>query len=142
MMAVRLQRGFRAVALAVCATIAGACGDSDTGTPPTGGGTGGTGGGTTSPADVTITINGMNGANSFTPNPGEVPLGQTVAWHNADSLPHTATGSDFDTGTIAAGATSAPIRFDSAATFAYRCTIHPDMTGSLRVGGSDTQIPY
>jgi plastocyanin len=37
-----------------------------------------------------------------------VKVGQTVAWRNGDSITHTATGNagTFDTGNIAAGATS------------------------------------
>ena len=84
-------------------------------------------------ADVTITIAGMNGSNSYSPNPGSVKAGQTVAWHNADSIAHTATGTGFDTGAIAGGGTSAPIQFMSAGTVAYHCTIHPSMVGSLTV---------
>lgn len=86
-------------------------------------------------ADVVITIVGMNGSQSFSPNPATVRAGQTVAWRNADSLPHTATADNraFDTGTIAANATSAPIAMSSAGSFAYHCGIHPSMTGTLNV---------
>jgi plastocyanin len=93
-------------------------------------------------ADVTVTITGMNGADSFSPNNAQATVGNTVAWHNADSIAHTATGQAFDTGVIAPGATSAPIRFTTAATFLYRCTIHPTMTGSVQVGGSTTRVGY
>jgi len=54
----------------------------------------------------------------------------------------TATGSGFDTGLIPPGATSAPIRFDNAGTYAYRCTVHPTMTGSPKVGDSDNVVNY
>jgi plastocyanin len=84
-------------------------------------------------ADVTITIRGMQGSNSYSPNPGTVKAGQTVAWHNADSTAHTATGAGFDTGPIAGGSTSAPIRFSTAGTLDYHCSIHPTMVGSLTV---------
>ncbi len=84
-------------------------------------------------ADVTITINSMNGANSFSPNPGPVKVGQKVAWHNADSIAHTATGSGFDTGVIPAGATSTPITFSTAGDIPYHCSIHPSMVGTLSV---------
>jgi plastocyanin len=87
-------------------------------------------------ADVTITIVGMNGSNSYAPNPATVKVGQKVAWRNADSIPHTATadGSAFDTGTIAPGATSNPITMNSAGSFPYHCTIHGfTMTGVLTV---------
>jgi len=87
-------------------------------------------------ANVTITIVGMNGSNSYSPNPGAVKVGQTVAWRNADSIPHTATADagGFNTGTIAAGATSSPITMTTAGSFPYHCTIHGfAMVGTLTV---------
>ena len=88
---------------------------------------------TTTPADVTITINGMSADKSFSPNPAAAKAGQKVAWHNSDSIAHTATGAGFDTGIIAAGATSAPITFASAGSFDYHCSVHPSMVGTLSV---------
>ncbi len=83
--------------------------------------------------DVTITINGMQGSNSYAPNPGAVRVGQTVAWKNNDTTAHTATGTSFDTGSIAPGATSRTITFSAAGTVDYHCTFHPSMVGSLTV---------
>jgi plastocyanin len=88
------------------------------------------------PADVTITIAGIAGSMSYDPNPATVRVGQTVAWRNADSLPHTSsqTGSGgFETGTVAAGATSAPIRLTTPGSLEYFCRIHPAMTARLDV---------
>lgn len=86
-------------------------------------------------ADVTITITGMNGGNSFSPNPGTLKAGQTVAWRNADSTVHipTADSGAFSTGSIAPGATSNPIMMSAAGSFGYHCSIHPDMVGTLSV---------
>ena len=86
-------------------------------------------------SDVVITIVGMNGSLSYSPNPATVKVGQTVAWKNADSLAHTATADagTFDTGTLAAGATSSPITMTTAGTFPYHCAIHSAMTGTLTV---------
>ena len=86
-------------------------------------------------ADLTITITGMNGSNSFSPNPSSVAAGRTVAFRNADSIVHTATadGGSFDTGNIAPGATSAPITMTASGAFNYHCRIHPDMVGTLNV---------
>jgi plastocyanin len=84
-------------------------------------------------ADVTITINSMNGPQSFSPEPASVKVGQSVAWHNADGMAHTATGSGFDTGAIPPGASSAPIIFSAAGNVAYHCSIHPSMLGTLNV---------
>ncbi len=86
-------------------------------------------------ADVTINITGMNGSQSYAPSPGTVKAGQTVAWHNADSVAHTATANSgaFNTGSIAPGATSAPVTMGSAGSFAYHCSFHPSMVGTLNV---------
>ena len=87
-------------------------------------------------SDVVITMVGMNGSLSYSPNPATVKVGQTVAWKNADSLAHTATADagTFDTGTLAAGATSSPITMTTAGTFPYHCAIHgSSMTGTLTV---------
>ena len=101
---------------------------SPTSTPPPASGSGA--------ADLTISIVGMSGSNSYSPNPATVKVGQTVAWRNADSLPHTATadGGAFDTGTLGSGATSSPITMSVAGSFPYHCTIHGfSMTGTLTV---------
>lgn len=117
----------------VAATAMFGCGGSSMATTPTS--PSGTPAGTTVTADVTITINGMNGSNSFSPNPGTLKAGQTVAWRNADSTSHTATADNggFNTGTIAPGATSSPITMSAAGTISYHCSIHPSMVGSLSV---------
>jgi len=87
------------------------------------------------PADLVIDIQGSRGPQSFTPSPVWVRAGQTVAWHNADGAPHTATqdGGGFDTGPIAPGAVSAPIVMGSPGVLAYHCTFHPTMSGQLEV---------
>jgi plastocyanin len=115
------------IGLAVLATVtalAGAgCGSSSSPTTPT------------VAADVTITMVGDRGNQSFSPNPSSMRVGQTVAWKNGDSIAHDATqdASRFGTGTIGAGATSAPITMSTAGTFTYHCTIHPGMVGTLVV---------
>jgi plastocyanin len=126
--------GTGAAAAVTAMLVAFACGGGTSyGTTPTTTMPGTTGGGTTPTADLTITIVGMNGANSYNPATATVKAGQTVAWHNADTLDHTATGNGFDTGVVASGMTSAPIRFDAPGTLDYHCTIHPSMTGVLTV---------
>ena len=84
---------------------------------------------------MTITINGMNGSLSFSPNPANVKVGQEIRWRNADSLAHTATqnGSGFDTGFLGANATSGPITIGAAGTVNYHCAVHPTMVGTLNV---------
>jgi plastocyanin len=124
--------------LAVLAVVALAasqgCGSSNSApvAPPLGG-----------QADVTITILGMNGGASFSPDPGVIPVGKTVAWRNADTGAYggvggtthhiVADGGAFDAGLLAPGAVSAPVMMTTAGAFAYHCVIHPTMTGSLTV---------
>jgi plastocyanin len=124
------SREIAAACIAVVVLALIGCGGSSSpvaATPVTGGGGGG--GGVT--ADVTITISGF----SFSPNPASVKVGQTVVWHNGDSVTHTATadGGAFDTGAIAPGATSGPITMSAAGSLAYHCAVHPGMVGSLTV---------
>jgi LPXTG-motif cell wall-anchored protein len=76
----------------------------------------------------------------FSPASVTISVGDTVTWHNSGQAPHTATADDgsFDTGTINAGG-SGSHTFNSAGTFSYICTIHPNMKGTVRVlssGGS------
>lgn len=119
----------RSMALAVGVLVfAGGCGDSDSPTAPSPPAS-------STPADVTITILGMSENRSFSPSPAIVRVGQTVAWRNDHTLTHTATadGGGFNTGSIAPGIVSAPIRMTSAGTFSYHCSPHPSMVGSLEV---------
>ena len=86
--------------------------------------------------DITIGISGQNGSNSFFPNPDTVTVGQKVAWHNADGITHTATANGiggFDTGNIGPARTSGAIQMNTTGSFAYHCTIHTSMTGTLVV---------
>jgi plastocyanin len=86
-------------------------------------------------ADVTISMVGDRGTQSYAPNPTTMRVGQTVAWKNNDSTAHDATqdASRFQTGVVNAGSTSAPVTMSTAGTFAYHCTIHPGMVGTLVV---------
>jgi plastocyanin len=63
-----------------------------------------------------------------------VQTGDTVVWINDDVVPHTATdlGKSFDSGEIESGH---EWRFVARApgTFAYECTLHPTMRGTLVV---------
>jgi plastocyanin len=81
-------------------------------------------------ASATVTM----GDNFFSPNSVTVAVGDTVTWKNNGQAPHTATANDgsFDTGTIQPGG-SGSHTFSSAGTFAYVCTIHAGMNGTVRV---------
>ena len=69
---------------------------------------------------------------AFTPAVVRVKAGGTVTWTNNDSAVHTATGTGFDTGSLARGQ-SATVTFDTPGTFDYRCTPHPAMRGTVIV---------
>jgi plastocyanin len=86
-------------------------------------------------ADVTVQMVGDKGSQSYSPNPTSLRVGQTIAWHNSDTIAHTSTkdGGGFDTGSINGGATSAPITMSTAGTFTYHCTLHPGMVGTITV---------
>lgn len=88
-----------------------------------------------SAASVIINIVSNDGSMSFSPDPGTVRAGQTIAWHNADSTTHRIAqdGGGFDVGSIAPGATSNAVSFSATGVVGYHCTIHPGMVGSLTV---------
>lgn len=87
------------------------------------------------PADaIVINIVGINGAQSFSPNPATVPVGKRVVWHNTDSVAHRVVFDDgeLDTGTIGPGAFSAPTGLVGPSP--YHCSIHPAMIGGVGDG--------
>jgi plastocyanin len=84
---------------------------------------------------VTIDVVGVNGAQSFSPNPATLPAGQTVVWRNVDSVTHRVVlnNGSLDTGNIASGASSQPMSIN-AGSGAYFCSLHPSMVGSIVQG--------
>ena len=92
----------------------------------------------TSPGDsappagaIVINVVRENGAQSFSPNPATVPAGQTVVWHNVDTIVHRVVLDDgkLDTGNIGPGSFSAAMTL--VATGPYHCSIHPSMIGMI-----------
>ena len=80
-------------------------------------------------ADHTVTIEGMK----FSPPALSIAVGDTVTFVNQDSAPHTATAEGtFDTGRLSQGQ-SDQVTFDAAGSFAYVCTVHPAMKGTITV---------
>ena len=70
----------------------------------------------------------------FGPAETHIAVGGTVTWTNSDNQKHTATSSGgLDTGAIEAGATG-KATFAKAGTFAYICSFHPFMKGTIIVG--------
>ncbi|MEP7003110.1 MAG: plastocyanin/azurin family copper-binding protein [Chloroflexota bacterium] len=95
--------------------------------------------GTAFGAARTVNISGF----AFVPPTILVAQGDTITWHNSDSPTHTATSNTgvFDTGPIGAGANSTTVTFAVAGTFAYHCSIHATMTGTVTVQAAATLPP-
>ena len=91
---------------------------------------------------VTINVVAVNGAQSFSPNPASLPVGQMVVWHNVDSITHHVVLNDgsVDTGDLQPGASSQPMAI-AAAGGQYHCSIHPVMVGSLNQNTSNEPAP-
>ena len=80
----------------------------------------------------TVSILGVRGSQSFSPNPA-TPGGQMVVWRNDHSVTHRIVANDgsFDTGNLMAGATSGMVQ-PSSSGLNYHCSIHPTtMFGSI-----------
>jgi plastocyanin len=95
-------------------------------------------------ADSDVSIAGF----AFSPETITVTVGDSVTWTNQDGATHTATadGGSFNTGNIGDGALKS-VTFEAAGTFAYHCSIHAAMTGTVVVeaasggGGTPTTPP-
>ncbi|HUH08205.1 MAG TPA: cupredoxin domain-containing protein [Egibacteraceae bacterium] len=110
------------IGFAAALILAGCSGSGD--------GDGGSGdGGDSAGGTATITINDFTFA-----TPGSVPAGTTVTVVNEDSASHTWTSTSgvFDSGNLAGG-DSFSFEFADPGTYAFACSIHPTMTGSLTV---------
>ena len=73
---------------------------------------------------------------SFSPAQMTVAPGTTVTWTNEGPSPHTTTADDgsWDSGTLQQGEDFS-FTFDKPGTYTYHCSIHPDMTASVKVSG-------
>jgi plastocyanin len=96
---------------------------------------------TTAPTQTTApdpngqkTVNIYNHA--FDPAQLNVASGMTVRFVNKDTEAHTATANNdlFDTGVLEPGG-SFKVYFEGSGTVTYHCELHPDMKGSIVVGG-------
>jgi plastocyanin len=78
----------------------------------------------------------------FTPPTTTVHAGDTITWTNDGPSSHTATAKDgsFDTGTLSKGR-SASHTFTKSGTYAYVCTIHPFMHGTITVLAAAVTAP-
>ena len=73
-----------------------------------------------------------------------VTVGTTVTWTNQDGAPHTVTSGSpdsksglWDSGRLSSG-NQFSFTFDQPGSFAYYCSIHPYMTATVTVTGSDS----
>jgi plastocyanin len=91
---------------------------------------------------VTVNVVAINGAQSFSPNPATLPVGQKIVWHNVDKSTHRVVLNDgaLDTGNLAPGASSVPMVI-SATGSAYHCAIHPEMVGSVNQATASPSTP-
>jgi plastocyanin len=94
------------------------------------------------PGVVTINVVAVNGAQSFSPNPATLPVGQMVVWHNVDGITHHVVLNDrsVDTGDLVPGASSQPMAI-AAVGGQYHCSIHPVMVGSVNQDTSNGPAP-
>jgi plastocyanin len=74
---------------------------------------------------------------SFQPATTQVKVGDTVTWTNDESVGHDVTADDGSfksgpSGGLQQGDTFQH-KFDKPGNFAYKCTVHPNMTGTVNV---------
>jgi len=65
-----------------------------------------------------------------------ITAGTPVSWHNGDNVGHTVVPDNSPppaSASLAPGATSAAQTINTPGTYAYHCSIHPGMHGSLTV---------
>lgn len=71
---------------------------------------------------------------SFAPNQLDVKVGTTVTWTNRDDIPHTVVcAGKFRSKTMDTDGTFS-FTFTEPGEYKYFCSLHPHMTGSIKVG--------
>ena len=89
----------------------------------------------------TTAVSIVNMTTGFSPSSATVPVNTVVQWTNNDAIDHTVTSTStvpsniatFDSHNLAPG-TSVCLKFISAGTYNYHCTIHPlTMIGAVTV---------
>jgi nitrite reductase (NO-forming) len=98
----------------------------------------------TTPTTHISMVSGSSNPNNkvfYDPTPAKVKTSTTITWTNDDTLPHTVTSGNADTGPsgefdsgIVMGAGSFTHTFDKPGTFDYYCALHPYMRGQVIVG--------
>ena len=83
-----------------------------------------------SAADPTVDMQGM----AFAPAGVTVAVGGSVTWVNKDAAFHDAAALDGSWKSAKIGTNQeTTVTFDTVGTYAYRCTLHPSMTGIVTV---------
>jgi plastocyanin len=106
---------------ALAAIVFSGCSNNDKGTNPGGGGN----------YSHLVTINNF----AFSPTPITVSAGDTVTWRNDQNVGHTVTsdqGSELGSPTIGQGQIYQHV-FADTGSYAYHCTPHPTMHGTVIV---------
>jgi len=100
-----------------------------------------------------ITILPYSQPGSYSPEIAEIPAGASIVFKNAGPEIHTATSTDaspdaspadassmingiFDTGIVGIDGVADPIVLNDDGVFYYYCAVHPDMRGTIIVGGA------
>jgi LPXTG-motif cell wall-anchored protein len=78
----------------------------------------------------------------FSPSTITIAVGDAVTWTNSGTVPHTATGSGFDSGNLNVGQSFSQ-SFNSVGTFSYHCQYHGSlgMVGTVVVKSASTPPP-
>jgi plastocyanin len=122
-----------ACAIAMCA----ACGGSGNGSGTGATATAPAAGQTAAAAPAVRAVEGTGDPHTawrFDPQTVTVAAGATVKFTNSGAETHTVTADDgsFDAGTVDPGQT-VTLKFDHAGSFGYHCSLHPWMTGTVKV---------
>jgi plastocyanin len=91
-----------------------------------------------SAADASVKIDNF----TFDPPVLTVKAGTTVTWNNVDDIPHTVASSTrglFKSKALDT-ADSFSFTFKDAGTFDYFCSLHPHMTGTIRVEAAASEV--
>jgi len=80
------------------------------------------------PDDAVVELVGL----TFKPRTIQVPVGKRVLWRWTDSVVHNVVSDNFADSKAQSGGTYA-VRFDHAGTFAYQCSLHTGMDGTVVV---------
>jgi plastocyanin len=84
-------------------------------------------------AAVHVPSSGGYGPSSFVPSAVTVPVGGSVDWSNGDSIEHHPFANDGSWNADLPAGSDATVTFNTAGTYAYHCSIHPTMTGTITV---------